>query len=466
MVREPVSEQVVLTARRTLDGLGPAVAELEADGRALELAPSVDRGYFSPSEEERLLVWFGRFLTVRAGLWEVIADLTPAVGRTLRRVRHPQQWRSFVLGYAAACLVVRLDRFLLEELAVDSLTQRKLNQGVGSLRIPRRQYTAVFESFTDIRKAALMEHAMRFARHRRRRLRELAGDELVGDLVAALPEHEAFLDPSRRLYLRRAAAFLGHALRRQTAIARQRALFTALEAGGRLASELHDRWTPPAVTPGLAIELEGLLAPGDVLVTRHERAVTNLFLPGYWPHAALYVGSEADREALGVHLDDERRRRWSGPRSVLEALKDGVRFRPLAETLAVDAVAVIRPRLAPGDLGRGLERAAGHEGKGYNFDFDFFRSDRLVCTEVVYRALDGLGEVRIPLATRAGRPTLAAEDLLGLALDGGGFDPVAVCGAPGCAGRVAVGEEAADLIRRSLRRDPSLAVAKVGDEKA
>ncbi len=191
-----------------------------------------------------------------------------------------------------------------------------------------------------------------------------------------------------------------------------------------------------------------MLQPGDVLITRHDHAFTNLFLPGYWPHAALYVGSEGDRERMGVPLDAERAARWRGDRRVLEALKDGVLFRPLEQTLAVDAVAVIRPQLGREDIARGLGRAVEHEGKSYDFDFDFFRSDCLVCTEVIYRAFDGLGQVRIPLTERSGRPTVSAEDLLDLAVAGRGFDPVAVCGAPDCPDRIVDGEAARDVMRR------------------
>jgi hypothetical protein len=176
--------------------------------------------------------------------------------------------------------------------------------------------------------------------------------------------------------------------------------------------------------------------------------LSNLFLPGYWPHAALYVGSEADRRRLNITVDSARAARWSGDRRVLEALKDGVLFRPLEQTLAVDAVAVIRPQLGEEDLARGLGRVAEHEGKLYNFDFDFFRSDRLVCTEVIYRAFDGLGGIRIPLRERSGRPTLSAEDLLDLAVAGRGFDPVAVCGAPDCPESLVEGETARDAMSR------------------
>ena len=43
--------------------------------------------------------------------------------------------------------------------------------------------------------------------------------------------------------------------------------------------------------------------------------------------------------AIVAVIDDERQARWSGDRRVLEALKDGVLFRPLETTLEVDAVA-------------------------------------------------------------------------------------------------------------------------------
>jgi hypothetical protein len=154
---------------------------------------------------------------------------------------------------------------------------------------------------------------------------------------------------------------------------------------------------------------------------------------------------------LQIELDRDRNARWTGDRRVLEALKDGVLFRPLDQTLAVDAVAVIRPQLDEPGIAQAISRAAHHEGKLYDFDFDFFRSDRLVCTEVIYRAYDGLGPMRLALTERSGRPTLSAEDLLDLAVDGRGFEPVAVCGAPTCPERLIAGEGARDAIRCSYR---------------
>jgi len=440
-------EEFLTGCRRAVTALAGAVDELDHVVPGEEITgAAAERGFFRPDEEARLLSWFARFLTIRSELWEVIGDVSAPVDGRVDAVFDIEEWRCFVLGYTAACLVVRLDRLLLETVARESVTQRKLNEGSALHRIPRKQYTAIFESFTDPAKARQMEKAMRLARGQRRLLDAMADDPVVGDFVVRLSEREEVLEPSRRRYLELLLNYLVHTFRRRGASARQRALAAALETGGRAASELRVQWSPCRVSDQIRDRIDDLLEPGDVLVTRHDRALTNLFLPGFWPHAALYVGSETDRQRLNVALDDERSARWSGDRRVLEALKDGVLFRPLQQTLAVDAVAVIRPQIGPSEIAIGLARAAEHEGKLYNFDFDFFRSDRLVCTEVVYRAFDGLGSVDIPLRERSGRPTLSAEDLLDLAVAGRGFDPVAVFGGPGCPVTLVEGNDARDAL--------------------
>ena len=450
--------------RRAVTALAAGVDELCTTAPDAEtITAAADRGLFRPEEESALLSWFARFLSVRSELWEVIGDVSAPLDGSVSRVLDTNGWRCFVLGYTAACLIVRLDRVLLEDVARDSLTQRKLNEGSQLHRIPRKQYTAIFESFTNPGKARQMEQAMRLARGQRRLLDAMIDDPVVGDFVARLREREKVLEPSRRRYFALLMNYLVHTFRRRGASARQQAVFAVLETGGRTASELRDQWSPCKVGEALRNRLDALLQPGDVLITRHDRALTNLFLPGFWPHAALYIGSEDDRREMKVSVDEDRAARWSGDRRVLEALKDGVLFRPLGTTLAVDAVAVIRPQLDQADLAQALGRIAEYEGMLYNFDFDFFRSDRLVCTEVVYRAYDGIGSIRIPLQERSGRPTLSAEDLLDLAVAGQGFDPVAVYGGPSCPDSLVEGEEARDAIstRNRVLRPASTERAEV-----
>ena len=153
-----------------------------------------------------------------------------------------------------------------------------------------------------------------------------------------------------------------------------------------------------------------------------------------------------------MKVDPQREARWTGHIRVLEARKDGVLLRELADTLRVDVVAVVRPRLTPPQLAEGLTRALTHEGKLYDFEFDFFRSDRLVCTGVVYRGFDGVGPLRFPITRRAGRPTFSSEDLLRMALEEQGYEAVAAFGAPGCEDRIVGGADARAVLERTLGR--------------
>ncbi len=445
-------------AARAVRALAGASGRLLDDFQEVDLAPARERGYFRPGEDEALTAWFSRFLTIRASLWELLEETADPVDWSVGDVVASEDWRRFSVGYLAACVLVAIDRFLLEEVAPDALVQRKLNEGAPELRIERKQWTHVFESVSEPKHAVLLLQAMRVKRRHTEELAQWAAGE-ADDFQwvhAALEPWERALDQSKRAYAKRLFGYARHTLARRGASARQKTLFRVLEASGRVVAELRPRVRPPRVTRHVRERLQELLRPGDVLVTRYDVAASNLFLPGYWPHTALYVGDASGPAMRGLELEPRIVARWREPLRVLEAQKDGVLLRPLERTLAVDAVAVIRPQLAPQDVGRGLRRALRHEGKMYNFDFDFFRGDRLVCTEVIYRGFDGLGELSIALQQRAGRPTLSAEDLLDLAVDRRGFEAVAVFGAPTCPDELVVGVEARERIERSYRGGENL----------
>jgi hypothetical protein len=159
-----------------------------------------------------------------------------------------------------------------------------------------------------------------------------------------------------------------------------------------------------------------VLQPGDILLERRNWFMSNAFLPGYWPHAALYLGDPESLKALGVADDPRVKRNWraftepevSGHRyAVIEAMSEGVVFTTFEHSVGeADAVAVLRPRLTDAQRREMLVRAISHYGKPYDFEFDFFSTDRLVCTEVVYRALDGM--ITLPLTPILGRRALPA----------------------------------------------------------
>ena len=114
-------------------------------------------------------------------------------------------------------------------------------------------------------------------------------------------------------------------------------------AGGSAVAELHQPGVKPPGAPkrvsaGDREWLLGRMRAGDVVLSRHDDAVSNLFLPGFWPHASLFLGNGDERRGLAVPVAAPVARRISAAPTFLEAKKDGVKFRHPDETLAVDSV--------------------------------------------------------------------------------------------------------------------------------
>jgi hypothetical protein len=187
----------------------------------------------------------------------------------------------------------------------------------------------------------------------------------------------------------------------------------------------------PLVTPELLARLRPLLQPGDVLIERRNWYLSNAFLPGYWPHAAMYVGTPEDLRTMG--LDKNRAvaaklQAFSGTDAaghgfaVIEAMSEGVVFTSIEHSIGeADAVAVLRPRLSAKKKQAAMARAFSHAGKPYDFDFDFFSSDKLVCTEVVYRSYGDV--MTMPLVTILGRQTLPAIEIVRAWAEPGDAEP-------------------------------------------
>jgi hypothetical protein len=161
------------------------------------------------------------------------------------------------------------------------------------------------------------------------------------------------------------------------------------------------------------------LRPGDVLLVRAEDKITSALLPGFWAHAAMYIGTPESLAQSGLldhpkvarlkHIFD----RMSSPNGVVvEAVPRGCRIHALEYCLQADHVAVLRPNIDEAQIKQTLIEAISHVGKPYDFEFDFNVTSRIVCTELIYRSLHGRGTVSFELTKRLGRYTLTADDLV------------------------------------------------------
>ena len=386
----------------------------------------IDNEYFTPAENEMISFWFARFLTIRSGLWQLIDDSLSQT-QSIRQVAKSNIWPYFVLGYFAVCLLIRIDRFLINRVATHSIIQRKLNESFPEHQIIRKQYTHIVSQLVSPHNAIRIHQAHKLLIKHSSSIHESVKGSRLEKFFLDLPNQEKHIDLSKRNYCIAWLQTRRHSWRRRGASAKQKSLFTILEYGGRAVSEL---MLPREknVSSEVIEQLDKILQPGDIFITRHKRALTNVFLPGFWPHAALYVGSKEEYKKLHRRLDLNLCDAWSPQDQTFEALKDGIHFRPLEETLSVDAFVVLRPNLSKESIAAAISRVSIHAGKGYNFDFDFFRSDQLVCTEVIYRAYDGIDDFNIPLHEIMGRKSLSAEHLLDLSLDTHWAEPIAIFG--------------------------------------
>ena len=275
--------------------------------------------------------------------------------------------------------------------------------------------------------------ALRFYELHAEDIAALGRDQHMKGLIELLNEESKYFQNSKQAYLRRKLHYRLHSFKRRHVSGYKKVMFQLLKLSGRVVSAMRQPFVKAhgqgkRVTVDVLAEIKPLLRAGDVLITRHDDAMSNLFLPGYWPHAALYIGDAQERSELGVQLSG------AGPLRAeechfLEAKKDGVLLRRIEETLNVDAFMVLRPMLEQEQRAQALSRGLTHEGKLYDFMFDFRVADRLACTEVIYRTYHGIGEldqaVSFELRRHSGRPCISAEDLIEQAIGSGHFEKVA-----------------------------------------
>ena len=176
----------------------------------------------------------------------------------------------------------------------------------------------------------------------------------------------------------------------------------------------------PLIQPAQLTELRAKLQPGDIMLERRNWYLSNAFLPGYWPHAAIYIGTAEDLKRLGLDQDPRVRKHWAEfvkrdehghERVILESISEGVVFTSFEQSVGeADSAAFLRTRLEPARLRECIARAFSHAGKPYDFEFDFFSTDKLVCTELVFRSFDG--DIQFPLVEIMGTKTMPAVELV------------------------------------------------------
>lgn len=185
-------------------------------------------------------------------------------------------------------------------------------------------------------------------------------------------------------------------------------------------------------------EAEKKSEPGDIIVERRNWYLSNVGLPGFWPHAALWLGSPEELAAwskdpeldkaygkpFNQYLQEKHTEAWKNyttpdhegnPRRILEAISEGVSFNAAEESIRADYVAAMRPKLTKLEKAKAIDRAFGYAGRPYDFDFDFYTDSTLVCSELVFKAYEpreAMPGIKLGLEKVVGRMALGPNSIV------------------------------------------------------
>lgn len=175
-----------------------------------------------------------------------------------------------------------------------------------------------------------------------------------------------------------------------------------------------------------------LFEPGDIFLERREWHATNIGIPGFWTHAALYTGTleEIDRyfseipleknqkpseyiEEKYPHVFREFQKKDSNgfAKRVTEAKRAGVILTSLEYTANADSLGVLRVQTSKEEKFKALLSAFSYYGKPYDYDFNFLSDSAVVCSELVYKAYQQNKDITFSLESINGRLMLPPNNI-------------------------------------------------------
>lgn len=401
-----------------LSNIVAGVSALDARTRVImaEYA-SGKRDWYRQADDDAVRAELLAYVNYRAALLRIIwkyQDYEKAGDETLRL-------RAFLASYTAASVLYETSIQFVTLFNDAPNAVRKLNEAEPLWNIPPGLFDTVRRSLADEDNRKLMQRAQSFYRQHREDFARLnlTAPSPFDQFHAAIAKAEKTVRESTLVALAAGAAtpFTDARDAGKEAIYRAQT-FISSWVGDTKVREPHGGKS--LIQPAHLKELTGKLKPGDLMLERRNWFLSNAFLPGYWPHAALYVGTAEDLRRLGLDRDPRVRKHWEKfltrddkghERVIIEAISEGVVFTSMEHSVGeADAAAFLRPNLSEERIKEVIARAFSHAGKPYDFEFDFFSTDKLVCSEVVYRAFDG--DIKLPLVDVMGRKTLPPIEIV------------------------------------------------------
>jgi hypothetical protein len=191
---------------------------------------------------------------------------------------------------------------------------------------------------------------------------------------------------------------------------------------------------PLSKNPELMSSMKASLKPLDVFLEKTPFRLTDRFIPGYYGHVAIWLGTFKDLDALTIQYAGRVIPFLSHPdvlphlgkiistQTVLEALREpGVTLNTFEHFLDIDDLLVLRPQpMSESDHTEHLLRAFQQVGKPYDFSFDVETERAIVCSELAYTVF--VNETW-PTSKSFGRYTMSPDHVAQKGVRGS-FDPI------------------------------------------
>jgi uncharacterized protein YycO len=172
-------------------------------------------------------------------------------------------------------------------------------------------------------------------------------------------------------------------------------------------------------------EVKAKLQAGDILLEKTPFRLTDKLIPGYWGHAAVWIGGEAELKELGLWdhpLVLKYRKEIGKGQSVVEALRSGVEMNTIEHFMNIDSIGIMRkPKATREERAKIVIQALRQVGKPYDFNFDVESKERVYCSKLVYLTYSG---VEWSTKKSIGRTTFTPDDVAIRAVKGGELELV------------------------------------------
>ncbi len=401
------------------------------------------RGYFTAEESAHMEWLFFKLLNGRRHLQEVIE---PWSGRHSQRdlPDADAQWTAHALALDGHFLLLEHTARFVTLFQQDAVAVAKLNEAFYLTQIPAGTFRKLALEVTEPRlphrlEAAwtlLEQEARYFSEPRAKLARRLPGDYERAVAAVEAAQGRGFKSGVARVMSHAEATKLARKLGSlwgDLAYASRSLLFKSVS---RIKSP---RAKVIRFSDKQQAQIQSLLQPGDLVLTYTAGYVSDMFIPGRFKHGITYTGTPHQRATAGI---DARRvpllskaeraqvQQWieqpttaNGlPADMIEAVAEGVILNQLGHILDthVNRLLVLRPRLSHQDRAAFVSHVFAYLDDAYDFRFDFADASMQVCTEVIYRALNGRGGIDFALTRRGGHPTLSADDIAQHHLDTAG----------------------------------------------